>query len=388
MLDTVKLASPYLVEDVALRIEGQLKLRQAVDLPTGVVDYTFISGQLDGSYDHRISLQVSRERWVNTLVKRERGGSYKVTELVPCPPFLQAEGSVHKAMLGHNVSGGPCDVRAALRWFVGFIADAVGQPLPDARYWQVRRLDWAEAFDLGSFAAVEEYIRGLSGAAYPKRKPVRHGSASIMFPGGTTTVKAYHKGPEFAKHDHARLQRSTLAPQGLARCLQEAANSVLRLEVGIKARKLDADHAGIPPLVGQISEMYCTDLYTRETARMLREGQQDMETVRTYDAVQARLFSLYSRRLATGLMGTWVGLSTVGEEQLKRTLGHDTFYRHRRQLAAVSVSWHGTDVALVNRFTHIPADFSPTLRDPRRLTGEDPTILRLLAPYREPMAAD
>lgn len=388
MLDTVKLASPYLAEDVALRIEGQLKLRQAVDLPTGEVDYTFISGQLDGSYDHRIALQVSRERWVNTYVRQQRGRSYNVTELVPCPPYLQAEASVHKAMLGHNVTGGPCDVRAALRWFVAFIGGQVGEPLPDADRWQVRRLDWAEAFDLGDFAAVEEFIRGLSGAAYPKRKPARFGAESIMFPGGTTTIKAYHKGPEFAKHDHKRLHRSTLAPRGLAQQLQEAANSVLRLEVGIKARKLDADHGGTPPLVGQISEMYCMDLYTRETARMLREGQQDMETVRTYEAVERALRQHYSPRQAAALLGTWMRLSALGEAELKKRLAHNTFYRHRRQLVAAGVSWHGSDVALVDRFTHIPAGFSPTLRDPRRVTGEDPAVVRLLAPYREPMAAD
>jgi II/X family phage/plasmid replication protein len=288
-------------------------------------------------------------------------------------------------MLGHNITGGPCDVRAALRWFVAFIGAGLGEQLPTADYWQVRRLDWAEAFDLGDFAAVEEWIRWVSSAAYPRRKALKHGAQSISFPGFSTTLKAYHKGPEFDAHDRRRLQGSKLGSAAVER-LQRASNSVLRLEVGIKARKLDADH-GKPPTVGQTSETYCTDLYERETARMLREGQRDMETVRKYDVVEARLFSLHSRTLAAQLLATWVRFSTKGEDEARKRMTPRTFYRHRRQLVDAGVSWHGTDVHLVERFSLVPAGFAPTLRDPRRITGEDPAVVRHLAPYRD-MAAD
>jgi II/X family phage/plasmid replication protein len=385
MLDTVKIQSPFLDEDCAQRIESQLKLRQAVDLSTGEIDYAFISGELEGSYDHRIAVRVSRERWESHRVKLSDGRSFNLTETVPCPPYLSVEGSVHKAMLGHNISGGPCDVRAALCWFVDYVAAGLGEDIPEPEYWQVRRLDWAEAFDLGDFAAVEEWIRWVSGAAYPRRKPLKHGAQSISFPGFSTTLKAYHKGPEFDAHDRRRLKDSKLSSEAVEQ-LQRASNSVLRLEVGIKARKLDADHGG-PPLVGQISETYCMDLYERETARMLREGQRDMDTVRTYEAVEARLFSLHSRTLASNLVATWVRFSTKGEDWARERMTHDTFYRHRRQLVASGVSWHGTDIHLVERFSLVPAGFSPTLRDPRRMMGEALQVVRCLEPYRD-MAAD
>ena len=385
MLDTVKIQSPFVDENLAQRIESQLKLRQSVDLATGEIDYAFISGDLEGSYDHRISVRVSRERWESHRVRLGNGRTFNLTEPVACPPYLSVEGSVHKAMLGYNISGGPCDVRAALRWFVAFVGVGVGEQLPTAGGWQVRRLDWAEAFDLGDYAVVEEWIRWVGGASYPRRKPLKHGVESISFPGYSTTLKAYHKGPEFAAHDRRRLRDSNLAPQAVDR-LQLDANNVLRLEVGIKARKLDADHGG-PPLVGQISETYCMDLYERETARMLREGQHDMETVRKLEDVEARLFTLYSRTLAGNLVGTWVRFSTKGEDWARQRMTNDTFYRHRRQLIAAGVSWHGTDVHLVERFSLVPAGFAPTLRDPRRMTGEHPTVVRCLEPYRE-MAAD
>ncbi len=385
MLDTAKIQSGFLDEEGAQHIESQLKLRQSVDLSTGEVIYAFIAGDLTGSHDHRISVKVLRERWESYRVTLSHGRQYNRTEPVSCPPYLSVEGSVHKAMVGHNISGGPCDVRAALRWFVGFVQDGIGAQLPTADYWQVRRLDWAEAFDLGTFAAVEEWIRWVSGASYPRRKPVKHGAESITFPGFSTTVKAYHKGPEFNTHDRRRLKDSKLAPEAVER-LQLASNSVLRLEVGIKARKLDADH-GAPPTVGQISETYCMDLYERETTRMLREGQREMDTVRKYEAVEARLFSLHSRTLASNLVSTWVRFSTKGEDWARERMTPETFYRHRRQLVAAGVSWHGTDVHLVERYSLVPVGFAPTLRDPRRMTGEAPEVVRHLAPYRE-MAAD
>ncbi len=86
MLDTVKIQSPFLDENLAQRIESQLKLRQSVDLSTGEIDYAFISGDLEGSYDHRIAVRVLRERWESHRVKLSDGRRFNLTEQVPSPP--------------------------------------------------------------------------------------------------------------------------------------------------------------------------------------------------------------------------------------------------------------------------------------------------------------
>ena len=108
MLDTVKLQSPELDEATAQAVTAQLELRSCVDLKSGELLYEFTSGGLSGSYDHRISVQVKRERWQQPRTPQgDRAFGRKASPiLVPCEPYLLLEGSVHKALLGHNVHGG------------------------------------------------------------------------------------------------------------------------------------------------------------------------------------------------------------------------------------------------------------------------------------------
>jgi II/X family phage/plasmid replication protein len=381
MIDTVKLRSPELLEAVAVAIERQLMIRRGIDGPTGEVLYELVSGPLVGSYDHRISCTVKRERWVSERITRRTDNHRNLTYLEPCPPYVEVEGSAHKAMLGHNLEGGSSDPQAVCGWFIDFLAAGLGVELPPAAVWEVRRLDVAEVYAL-DYAACEGYIRGLSMADYPRRKILRYGSETVFFPGSTSAIKAYHKGPEFTKHDRPRL-RGVVSSEVLA-ALQWRANELLRVEVEIKARKLDTDFYG-PPTVGQLTESYITDLYDREVAKMLREGETVSEIVRTSEAVLERLYGHYSPARATALYGTWLRFSAHGEQVTKRKMKKPTFYRHRKELSEAGVSWHGSDVAIVQAGP-IPAGFSPIRSDPRRVTGEDARVIQLLAPYRAVVA--
>ncbi len=394
MLDTVKLQSPYLTEELACAIEAQLVRRRAVDCPTGELLYEFVSGPLAGSYDHRVSLSVRRQEWVSEIAPKRQNpdwtpGSSRKKWITPvdtyqtdCAPYLLLEGSVHKAMLGHNIEGGPTDVQAAIRWFVADVADRLGVELPTADSWLVRGSDWAEVFDIGHAAALE-YIQGLNQATYPRREVQRY-PTSLMAPGRTTTVKVYLKGAEFLKNDAKRFRKA--GHEGLAYKLTVRAHGLMRLEVAVKARKLDEDFNG-SPRVDQLSETYLMALYDREIGRLLREGAISMETVRTARAVRQRLGEVYTARVASSLFATWVQFSALGEDESRKDMKRATFYLHRKQLQDAGVSWHGADVAIVNRTSLIPAGFSPVRADLRRLTSLDPLVVTLLAPYRE-MAAD
>jgi II/X family phage/plasmid replication protein len=394
MLDTVKLQSPYLPEELACAIEAQLIRRRAVDCPTGELLYEFVSGPLAGSYDHRVSLSVRRQEWVSVVAPKRQNpdwtpGSSRKKWITPvdtyqadCEPYLLLEGSVHKAMLGHNIEGGPTDVQAAIRWFVGDVANRLGVELPTADSWLVRGIDWAEVFDLGLDAGLE-YIQGLNQATYPRRE-VQRFPTSLMAPGRTTTAKVYLKGAEFLKNDAKRFRKA--GHEALAQELASRAHDLMRLEVAVKARKLDEDFNGTPR-VDQLSETYLTAVYDREIGRLLREGAHSMETVRTAKAVRQRLGEVYTARVASSLFSTWVQFSALGEDESRKDMKRATFYLHRKQLQDAGVSWHGADVAIVNRTSRIPAGFSPVRRDARRLTSVDPRVVTLLAPYRE-MAAD
>lgn len=397
MLDTVKLRSPYLSDELAAAIERRLVLRRAIDGPTGEVLYELVSGALVGSFDHRVSVTVLREEWVSERSSKRLNPrwqeaspgdrrhlrkwvqpvhTYKQESL----PFIELEGSVHKALLGHNVHGGPGDVLAACRWFVADVGRRLGVQLPAADGWEVRRADWAEVYDLGTVVGCAEYVRGLNAAEYPRRKVARYADESISAPGTTTAVKVYRKGPEFSAHDGRRFRKAGL--WDMAAELQEVASTRLRVEIGVKARKLDEDFGGRAPLVAEVTAEYLRGLYEVEVVRLLREGAGEMRIVRLAHEVEGRLAEVYGERCGGALYATWVRFSTNGEGRTKERMKRATFYLHRKQLQAVGISWHGTDVALLPRYSAIPADFAPVLSDPRRVGGEDPRVIELLAPYR------
>jgi len=411
VLDTVKIRSPFLDEAVARVVEGRLQRRTCTDLSTGEVLWEFTSGPLTGSWDHRVSVQVERHVWKQVDTGRlvavgevpigaggrrkrttfEQAGGGAVPVRVPSKPYLVVEGSIHKAMLGHNVWGGPEDLQAPVMWFVDRLAEQLGVTLPPASSWLFRRVDWAECFNLGSFEAVQEYVSYLHNAKFPRRRTTKTEEESINIAGTTTTVKLYHKGPEFEVHDRKRLlqvgRRADRLDEvtELVNKLQARANMLLRCEVEIHARTFDEEYSIAPgPAVGSPEILqWIQSLHDRDLARVLREGTSAMQTVRTSAAVRRRLFDLHSERQAAALYATWMELSAMGEASVRSHLNKVTFWRHRKLLVEAGCSWHDGDVKIDSRVRLVPEDFSPVRSDPRRVVGEAFDVALDLAPYRQ-----
>ena len=407
MLDTVALTSPYLSESDAAQIEQACVLRSAVCLATGDIQYALTTGSLAGSWDSRVSVRVEREEWVaepasiaarmastagsDVQVSRIEGKQIAYTTGVrrprpivskqPCAPYLKIEGSVHKALVGHNVWGGPCAVALTLAWFVDNVGERLGVALPYSEDWIVRRVDWAEAFELPTFEACEEYVSGLNMAQFPRRQVIRYGSESLFSPGRTTSVKVYHKGPEFHEHDRRRLLDFMEAEE--VHELQARANGILRFETSVKARKLDDDFGGKPAVMGLTRE-YLERVHDKEAGRLLKEAKTDMETVRSNQAVKRRLHEVYGSALAGNLFGTWLEFAALGEKEAKKTMTARTFYRQRKQLSDAGVSWLGADVYVCPHASAIPAGFSPVRSDKHRLLGEHPRVAEKLGRYTRP----
>jgi II/X family phage/plasmid replication protein len=415
VLDTVKIRSPFIDEATARAAEhhGKLQRRTCTDLSTGEILWEFTRGPLTGTWDHRISVEVMRHEWVvpghRSTVEQRLADPYRDRAVrehkqrrerpikVPCAPYLLVEASVHKALLGHNLYGGPVDLQAPVTWFVDELGRQLGVELPPASAWTFRRIDWAEVFDLGSFGAAEEYVRYWYNASFPRRQVHRYGgpagsARTVMFPGTTTTVKLYHKGPEFEEHDRKRLlqvgKRADRLDQvtELVNRLQDRANMLVRCEVETHARTLDDKYAIAPGPVVEQSEIvqWVQSLHDHEMARVLREGTSAVLTVRMSAAVRRRLDDVYGGSLARTLYGTWLEFSAMGEASVRSHLPVRTFYRHRKLLAEAGCSWQGSDVKLdEERPRLVPEDFSPIRTDPRRLVGEAPEVALMLAPYRE-----
>jgi len=355
MLDTLRIVSPALTREAAAALVARGVQRSAVDTETGEELYNITTAELLGSYDHRIMLKL----------EGEGGGSNIVLE-----------GSVHKLMLGHNAYGGSADPLACARLLVARVEALVGCSLPSADLWTCRKVDWANVYDLGSYEAVEGYFRALQGVSYPRRKVARYAFESIHVPGRMTTIKLYHKGPEFSTHDRKRL-KDCMEHEQLEQ-LQQTANRLLRSEVSIRRRMVE--DFGSWPLVSQLTGEYLERIHDAEIARLVREGCAEMETVRTYLEVKARLYDLHTSGTAAAILGTWMQLSALGESETKKGKAARTFYRHRKQLLEAGCSWHSTDIRQAAQI--FPIDFLPVSSDPRAWKLEAPEVTAQLEPYR------
>ncbi len=374
MLDSVKLQSPHISEATARLVEQQIETFQRLDNASGELLYELHAGQLDGSYDHRVSVRVNRKKFVPDSNSSNR------MVAVNCAPYLYLEGSVHKALLGHNVHGGPQDFEAPCYWFVFELMERLGVALPRPMEWTVQRIDWSETYSM-SHDAIRQYVRSLNSCNFPRRPGLqRYGDESIASPGRTTAVKIYHKGPEFMKHDFRRL-RPHLDPYELL-LLGQIAAETLRVEVAIKKRKISDEHGG-DAKIPHIDLEWIKKVHATEIGRLIRESKTDMKIVRDTHSVRDRLLATYSDRQASALFATWVQFAALGERSCKDSLAERTFYDHRKKLLNAGVAWTGSDVRIVGtRGVLVPADFRPVTRDARCSSSEAPEVSRILEHYR------
>jgi II/X family phage/plasmid replication protein len=395
-LDTVKYRSPYIHEDMASYLEQQCTLKQGIFLPTGDVLYEFTSGQLEGSWDSRISFRVLREEWVSD----GRGIRQQ-----PCRPYLEVEASLHKFFLGQNIYGQVADFQFSSFMFLKRVFGELGLDvsehldhwwlqkykhhalIPSFWDWQVCRIDWAEVYRLTP-AAITEFFRSINHSRFPRRsaKAAKYGTNAVYFPGSFTTLKLYHKGPEFKEHDRLRIKNSLMQymdrrlREGSSatpkewfdwrdkklKALQRLADNRLRVEVEIHADKLMYDFKERLPTLREITDDYVKTIHDREVFKLLREGKTDMETVRTYDKVKARLNAVYKQRTANSLFAFYMQLAARGEEVVRDEYSKAQFYANRKKLVEAGVSWLCSDIHVIANDTALPHDFAPVRPNPRR----------------------
>lgn len=385
VLDTVKIQSQSISEALARDLEHRLEVKSshgAVDFETGErsVLYELYSGQVRDSRNlHGVNLRIMRTRIVKDLDATAIGASR--TKTVSCKPYLWLEGSVHKAMLGHNVFGGPRELAPSVSWLVSDVSKRLDLELPCYDTWDLMRADWAEIYDLGSFDHVQDYIRSLNSCRFPRREPQRYGDNSLAFPGRTTAVRIYHKGPEFAGESFRRLSR-VFARDELQQ-LAAMSHRTLRVEVSVKRPKITEYH----PLNSKIPHIQTTwlrNLHDKEVKKVIREADSDLTIVRDSQAVRKRLSTVYAGRdrLVRSLFSTWVELSALGDNTVKSQMKEWSYYDHRRKLLDAGCAWTGSDVRVLDADQLPASDFVPVSTDLRCSSSEHPDITRMLEEHR------
>lgn len=342
LYDTVGLNSPYISQELAIEIEQSCIRREGIDLGTGEVLYQITTGQLKGSFDYSIRINVRRYKWDKEPVSRAI--NEKAPTRLNTEPYVYLECSVHKAMCGHNVYGGPTDFKASVSYVIDLVSQLLDVALPRWEFWEVVRCDVSECYRLDSFEVVENWFRGVQAAVYPRREVDKRGLHSIASYGVSTAIKFYHKGPEFWKHDRKRLKK--YMDSSKIDELQQMANCIIRVEVEVKARKFKYDFGRLLR-VCEIEDSYFNRVHDVEVERFLKEGMNEMNRVRTHEGVYERLNSFYTARQANVLIAFWSQLSIYGEQVVRKQMPKATFQRKRKLLKDVGVSWLGTDVMVL-----------------------------------------
>lgn len=382
VIDTVKIQSVAISEDLAGEIERQLIRKSAVDMLSGEILYELYSGEVRDEHSvaahHGVNVRIMRTRIVKDL---DRSTPYAPrTKTVKCDPYLWLEGSIHKAMLGHNVWGGPRDLWSAVSWLISDVSKRLEVELPIWRHWDLMRADWAEIYDLGSFDNCQDYIRSLNSCRFPRREPQRYGDNSISFPGRTTAVRIYHKGPEFSGETFKRL--SGILPAGEVRELAERAHRTLRVEVSVKRPKITEYHP-LNSKVPCVETKWLREIHEKEVKKVIREANSDLTIVRDSQSVLARLKTVYAGRdrLVRSLFATWVQLAGLGENTVKANMKEWLFYDHRRKLIDAGIAWTGSDVLMGEDRNILPRNFVPLPHDVRCCSSEHPEVRRMLCEH-------
>ena len=357
MLDTIVMTTEALTEEHYQIIQPQLQARSGVEPATGEVKYLrYVSSPAVPSTGAMLRLTVDTAKWVKMPGERH---PYKVQS-----KSFRVEGSIQKAMHGHNVFGGPVNPQEAIWWLVNQVACLLECEMPTLEHWFVKRIDVAECFDLCSLENVRGWIRAKSLVVYPRRDVHFWGDMGLAVNGTTTDLRAYAKGPQFHKEGGYRALLNCSSPE-VAFEVSRRAESILRCEVEIKSPKLEKmEHKGRADMITR--EWLHEEIYDGEWRKFLRPVDSDSRMVHTAVEVANRLqtthpdswFSLYM---------VWLALAVRGEQWYKTQVAASTWRGQRAKLEAAAVSWESTNILTIDAPTSLQ-HFAPLLGAIERIT--------------------
>jgi hypothetical protein len=357
MLDTIVMTTEYLTEEQYQAIQAQLQARSGVEPATGEVKYLrYVSSMPVPTTGTVLRLTVDTAKWVKMPGER---APYRVASKT-----FRVEGSIHKAMHGHNVYGGPVDPREAIGWLICQVSCLLEVELPDLEHWFVKRLDVAECFDLGSLDNVRGWIRAKSLVVYPRREVHFWGDMGLSVSGTTTDLRAYAKGPQFHKEGGYQALLKCRTPE-VAFEVSRKAESILRCEVEIKGPLLEKqEHKGRADKLTR--EWLHEEIYDKQWRQFLRPIDSDSRMAHTSIEVCSRLQSHYPDGWFSLYM-VWCLLAIRGEGWYRQQVAASTWRHNRAKLEAASISWESTNVLTIDSPGSLQ-NFAPLLGAIERLT--------------------
>ncbi|HBY20850.1 MAG: hypothetical protein A2Y24_06445 [Clostridiales bacterium GWE2_32_10] len=332
MIDTIKLKSNSLSDKDFELVCQKGFMNQGLDLDSGELKYSIINKSLEGSYDSSLSVKVN---------------NYDRT--------LYVEGSPHKLILGHNCFGGSNDFLGYCLFFKFLVENHYNIKLDNIINWEVFRVDYTRAFDLNNKENMIDYFIGMNKLNFSRRRTHRYGVHGLNVPGSTTTIKFYDKGKEFIKYDKTKLKNHLSTEDLLA--IQEKANTLLRIEIEIKRKKLQYDLGKKSIYVGDITLEYLQNVWKTEVERLLKESENTLQKANTLNSAKDKIFKSFSKAKANKLFGFWLQLHNFGDDYVRDNMNKSSFYRDRLELKNIGVSWTNTDSIMSDKENSFLEDF-------------------------------
>lgn len=365
MIDTVCFLTPKIPQLYIDIIQKKLKVYSCVDVFSGELIYEFSTGSVSGSYDSSINIKINSD---NTL---------KVT----C--------SIHKVVLGYNIAYGSDNLILLSNCLKKILQKSFELKLPDVLTWQLMQIDYTLTFNLQSQENVENYINSLKNVEYARREVKHYNNEGIQARGATTVVKFYNKQKEFIEHDYKKIKK--VAGQEKADELIDLCQGLLRVEISLRSRKikqiftrtvfrknrlklykqaikdfgLQSDY--VQALYDTLNKNEVTlkdfniekiiKIWESEVLKVLKD--RNCVLVNKDNLVLDKLKSNFSTRKVSSLYSFWTLLSTRGDEYVKSMYKKQTFYRLRKDLIELGISWKDTNIYIET--DHKVINFTPSI---------------------------
>jgi len=351
MYDTIVLKSPYIYSQKLIeRLFQYMRMTRGVNLYNGEILYEFTNGELQGSYDYRIRLNLKDYEWKNEL---------GIPEKIKTDYYIEVECSVHKLMMNHNCYGGPNKIIESIKYIIMFLENCIDNSMPVWYEWEVKRIDIAYIYRFENDEEIRQYLFKLKNIYYSRRGigwPTT--GTGFYINGSTTTVKGYMKYPEFIRNDYKRIKKYCLKMRDIEigssreivynKVLEEIENikenvkGIFRIEVEIHKRKIEEIFACN---VKNLNDEMLNEIFEKELGKIFWDiGDEENMVNKSYDVVN-RLNLVYGETLGRTLYGTWSMLATFGKKEVREKLSKSTYYRHLKLIAEAGCIWDITDLS-------------------------------------------
>lgn len=349
MLDTIRVESPSISNDLYLFFKSISMEKLQIDNKNDNVMYCFTNCELEGSYDYKIMLQVKNQKWQRFLSLDK--GKY-ITELMPSEPYLIVEFSIHKFIRGHNINDGFNNLPKYFNRFIDFLEKQFDIVLPVSDDWVLKRLDYAETFRVDN---ILRYMDLLKNSYYPRRNLHTY-PTSIMFPGTTTTLRIYSKEHEFKSHDMKRLAKNLNFD--IIKLLDHTKN-LLRCEIQIRAKKLKKENGDKDMTIKDYNLKTIQNIYTMEFGKIFKIREKNIKYM-TADHVLNILRKEYDNQLSNNLFSIYTQIQVFGLKKVRSEMPKSTYYKYLNIYKKLGISLIASDLIL-NDQNYQFSDFIPSL---------------------------